>query len=593
MIVNASTPADLRLSSEVHKDMEITPTHAGEASHEIADTLAFNANLTPRERLKLVSSRLNEGRNNDLGVGHHIEPNGQKTLVFTNLESSQVVSVPTRLSREAFDSVMDRVLPIDETKVMLFELAKAYDQRTPIMLEGGTAIGKTYTVNLFANLLYGEKATIPDFYCNGQTDVSELMGKYVPATLKSEDQARITQYLKSDQGAALKAEMIQELNQTGGGQVSYKELFVRAAAELGVAVDERNFEFQLGVLPKAMTARVTDTGHLEFDPDGEGVLLHVQEVGMAAPSVVNALLQIRGEKGKVAESIQVWQDGGREVKAGPGFFVVFSTNPPGKGFQERFEVDQALARGLVWLNLPDRLSDESLRKASGKIFSFDKVPPQSGTVIDIRQSPELGEVIGGVMAKFHKAYTELLSNGEMGRKQKVPATLDSLWRVAELIQQVQVISADGQSVDMVATLRQAVKGIYVNCLQDKPDLISSPDLRSGHDQSMGANVLLAFDQFLNGDVDGVQFRGATVPPRKAIETLTQEALLGEDVKSGGKQGAAVNNDWEKIVALKKTAKSLREIRTLAPGSFNDLYGQATKQLSESEKERLDSLLEEH
>lgn len=548
----------------------------------------FDDSLSPLERLRGLADRLETARGNEHGVGYHVDSTGQSSLVFSDIKGEQVVSVPTRLSRESFDKLMSRALPLEETRFMLHELAKAYDQRTPIMLEGGTAIGKTYVVNLFAKLIYGEKAKIPDFYCNGQTDVSELLGKYVPAGIKPEEQKRVTDYLESEAGKILKAEILKET----GGQYELKELYIRAAAALGMAIDDASFEFQLGVLPRAMTAGHNKEGILQFVPDGPGVMLHIQEVGMAAPSVVNALLQIRGEQGRITDSIQIWQDGGREIKSGPGFFVVFSTNPPGKGFQERFEVDKALARGLVWLNLPDQLSDESLRKAASKIFSFKDVPPQHSTVIDISRNPELGQVLGGVVAKFHKVYTEMVAQGEPGRKQKVPPTIDSMWRVAELVQEVQVLTTDRQSIDMVATLKKAISGIYINCLQSKPDVIGTSDKRAVDKDSLGAKLLSALNEALTNEaVSKIQFRGSTVTPEFAIKALTQEALFPKGASSKKTSPeiasvAVVKERAEVSLKVRKLAEEIGSMRSfMSEQAFEGLIDKTASTLSADDAKR--------
>lgn len=516
-----------------------------------SNTQEFDGTLSPQMRLRSVVGRLDDLRGNDMGLAYHVNGNNEAEVVFSNLDGTAAISVPTPLSREAFNRILARTLPLDETKFILFKLAEAYDQKTPLMLEGGTAIGKTYAVNLFAKFLYGERAKIPDFYCNGQTDVSELLGKYVPCGASPADQARIKTFLDSEAGKVLKAELRQE---AGSGPYSVKELYVRAAAELGLPLDRSNFEFQLGVLPKAMTAGHDENGLLQYRPDGPGVMLHIQEVGMAAPAVVNALLQIRGERGGHAPSIQVHQDGGREVVAGPGFFVVFSTNPPGKGFQERFEVDKALARGLSWVNLPDSLSDESVRKAAGTIFSFDSLPPKRGTIIDLKGERDLGEVLSVVMARFHKGYVEMLQNGEPGRKQKVPVTIDSMWRVAALVQQVQIPSQDGNSVDIVATLRRAVDGVYVQCLQDKPDPLSR-DMRTAGNNSLGAKVMAMFDQCLSNEkTDLVTVGGVPCTPRDAIERLTVEAM---------ERGVLSLSAQQEVAETRAASAELSELRTLS------------------------------
>jgi len=499
--------------------------------------------ISPLARLQVLSARAVLCRESEHGIGYHLAKDGKAELIFSNLEGQQHVSVPTPLTEAQFNKIMERILPLPETLYMLHELAKAYSLGTPIMLEGGTGLGKTFVVNTFAKLLYGPRAEIPDFYCSGQTDVSELMGKYVPAGIKPQDQQRIDTFLISDGGAALKAELKQE----GGGKYEITELYQRALIALGIPFKKGSFEFQLGVLPKAMTATVNEHGELCYSGDGDGVMLHIQEVGLAAPGVINALLKIRGDGGKLASSIQVWEDGGRRIEAGKGFFVVFSTNPPGKGFNDRFPVDKALARFVVWVNLPDRLSDESIRKATAQICTFKQIADGDGTILDLKNHQELGQAIGDVLAKFHKIYVEMLEKGEPGRQQKVPATLDSLWRAAGLIQAVQIPTSDLSSVDILATIRAAVQGVYINALQDKRGITPEKQLKEAKLGSLGEELLRSFDNILTGTtldpltgtkLDMISFRGKQTTSAEVLKTLTTEAMRA----SAGGQGRQTDVD---------------------------------------------------
>jgi|GEM_PF-2247712 len=541
----------------------------------------FNEALTPRERLMQLANLASAVSQTELGIGYHEGKDGRPELVFSHPTGEGVVTVPTKISKAEFDRILDKVLPLEETKLMLSALAQAYEQKTPIMLEGGTALGKTFVVNTFAKLLYGEKSVIPDFYCSGQTDVSELMGKYIPAGLKPDQIARVESLLKSEAGAALKDDLMKET----GGSYEYKELFTRACAAAGVPVNESTFEFQLGVLPKAMTAGHDAQGRLHYTGDGPGVMLHIQEVGMAAPSVVNALLKARGDQGRLAESIQVWEDGGRLIKGGPGFFMVYSTNPAGKGYQERFEVDKALARSLVWVNLPERLSDESMRKACSMIFSCHKLPPQKNTVIDISKNEELGQVLGGVMAKFHKVYSEMLEQGETGRKQKVPPTLDSLWRVAELVQENQVPTKDFKSIDMVETIKKAVQSIYINCLQDKKLPFEQRGLGSA-DKTIGDKLMDSLGEILSNSATAqIDFRGRRTTPAEAIKTLATEAMSAGAAKPEVKQVESMRSGVKREGGMEAVISTLEIMRsTMSRAGWESLYKNLIGPLSKEEKE---------
>lgn len=509
--------------------------------------------MSPRDKLQTFRD-LQKATDNEHGMAFVKSADGFACVAIRSLDGKNVITVRSALSRSQFGEVLENMLPIPETRSMLYDLGMAYANRTPIMLEGGTAIGKTYAVNRFAELLYGPNAKIPDFYCNGQTDVSELMGKYVPAGLKPEQLVRIHDYLKSPAGAALQADMSKH------GAFTQQDLVERAALELKLPVQKGSFTFQLGVLPKAMTGTMSPEGIMRETSDGPGCMLHIQEVGMAAPSVVNALLKIRGEKGKLATDIQVHEDGGRLIEAGDGFFLVLSTNPPGKGFKERFEVDNALARALVWKTLPDQLSAASMSKIGSMIFDCSKVTRRSdssGAIVDLSKHPELADLLGEAALKFHQLFSDKLKDGEPGRKQKVPVTIDSLWKVAEILQNHQVPNETYSGVDFVATLKAAIQSIYIDALRDKPDSFDSRSLSAASQgqQSLGALLMGQLDSILtNRQVEEISFEGKKMTRKDAIE------ILGERAMQAGEIPAAVAEQAEAAQAEAQTAGQEMQLR---------------------------------
>lgn len=462
---------------------------------------------------------------NEHGMAHVVTAEGA-SIVISSLDKKSVVRIPTRLSEEDFGALKQDLLPIPETQYMLYEIAAAYANRTPIMLEGGTAIGKTFAVQIFAKILYGLRAKIPDFYCNGQTDVSELMGKYVPAGLNPEQLKRLNDYIKSDAGVALKAELQRELV-----DVDTRDLIERAALELGMPIQKGSFVFQLGVLPKAMTGTMSPQGVMLETREGPGCMLHIQEVGMAAPAVINALLKIRGVKGKLAPDIQVHEDGGRLIEAGDEFFLVMSTNPPGRGYKERFDIDPALARAVVWKNLPDELSASSIKLVASKIFDFSQVERRDnsdGAVVDLRGHAELAEALGLIAYRFHRMYQDKLREGEPGRRQKVPATVDSLWKVAELVQNHQIPHPAKDQVDLVETIKEAIRGVYVDALRDKPGrfVTESLDKAAAQQNSIGTALLKELDAILTDKkIIELEHRGQKVSLAEKIESMTSEIFV--------------------------------------------------------------------
>jgi hypothetical protein len=542
---------------------EVASVNSALASPPVSDSLKS----TPLDKLQRFRE-LRQATDNEHGMAYVKRPNGTAVIAIASLDKRDVITLPAGISQEHYEQIVSNILPIPETQYMMYEIAKAYANRTPIMLEGGTAIGKTFAVNCFAELLYGPGAKIPDFYCNGQTDVSELMGKYVPAGLTARELRRIDDYLKSDAGVALKAEVQQS------GNLTAHELLERAALELRIPIRRGSFEFQLGVLPKAMTGTMSPDGIMLETPDGPGCMLHIQEVGMAAPSVVNALLKIRGVKGKLAADIQVHEDGGRLIEAGEGFFLVLSTNPPGRGFKERFEVDSALARALVWKTLPDQLAATSLEKISDRIFDCSKVvrrEDSDGAIIDLTRHQELATILGVAVFRFHQVFQEKLVDGEPGRKQKIPATIDSLWKVAEILQNHQIPTQDNSSVDFVATLTAAIQGIYIDALRDKPEIVASRSLGGAAKttQSLGAVLLSSLDSVLtNRQLEEMSFRGGKTSRKEAIEILTKEAM-GHDT------GTALREEATSVVTSMEIDDTLDRLAALLPKDMVESLKMAT------------------
>ena len=230
------------------------------------------------------------------------------------------VKLKTDASIEMVENLKANNLPLIETQEMLYKIALAYEKRQILLLEGPTSVGKTYSIDLFAGYL-GQSPY--NFYCNGQTDTSELKSKYVPNTKNGKN--------KNSQEAD---SIIDEDEST-----------------------EPNFVVEYGALPKAMGSIKREDGTVEtIGRRPEGSIVHIQEVGLAQPSIINSLLETRGGSGKMAETMQLWEEDGSTVVVGPEAWIVMSTNPPEMGYVDRKILDPALVRGSVYVRL-EELSD--------------------------------------------------------------------------------------------------------------------------------------------------------------------------------------------------------------------------------------------
>jgi len=223
-------------------------------------------------------------------------------------------------------------------------------------------------------------------------------------------------------------------------------------------------------VPKAMGLIRNPDASFSFDEQkGMGFTLHIEEVGLAEPQVINALLKLRGESGQLANEIQLWENGGRKVKSEPKFWVFFSTNPP-EEYLARNEVDPALAREVVFKRMGD-LSPESLRLAAKYYFTYKVVEKpeekSEGCILDIYNHPEIGREIAKVVSSFHNDLNKELKKGEKGRIQRIPLTLDDMARVADALIDTQIRNKETGWLDLTETLKKLIHFYYLDRLADE------------------------------------------------------------------------------------------------------------------------------
>lgn len=448
------------------------------------------------------------------------------------------VTLPSRIGPEEAERILASVIPIEEFSLMFEHLASAYQARSIAIIEGETSIGKTLAVNVFTKLLYGERVVPLDFYCVGQSDNGELMGKWVPNVRQTGITERLKQLREDPAGAAL---------------VEKLELFGKETKEFAASVSLLNellklpagtqWEFQDGAAPKAAMGTFDESGRF-FIPDGppRGCILHVQEIGLAKPAVVDTFLKMRGERAKLARSFQLWEDGGRIVPVGDECFIVMTTNPP-ENYIERNEIDFALVRASEFLRIGE-LGGASLRRLATAIFTHAlpgtevDCPPAWG--VDLRGATELGREIASFVALWHEKAAEAMKGGEPGRVQRTVPTVDDFDRLRSRIlrEQVMVDGDDGElEVDVVETLARAVRKTYLARL-------SSPKLRQDLESTL--------DQILKGDIGKVEVDGV---PTKRCDIIK---ALADDYIRALRQGRAGNGFDLRLERIGAEVLALRE-----------------------------------
>jgi MoxR-like ATPase len=433
-----------------------------------------------------------------------------------------ITKLETDATREDVEAIKREIIPMRESFEILEAMAMTYKHRQPLLIEGPTAIGKTYLAEKFTELLHGRGVKPLDFYCSGQTDVSELMAKWVPKVETEEEKRKWEQFLELPETQIKLSEIAQEVEQAEKLSSEQKLALVHTrlqelAKSAGLS-EKTQWRFQYGAVPKAMGLIRNPDGSFSFDEQrGMGFILHIEEVGLAEPQVINALLKLRGKRGQLAEEIQLWENGGRKIKAGPKFWVVFSTNPP-EEYLARNEVDPALARGVVYVRMGE-LSEESLHLAAEYYFTYKlgekpKEKPE-GCILDIYNHPEIGRELAKVVSTFHNDLNKELKKGEKGRIQRIPLTLDDMARVADALIDIQLRNRETGRLDLTQTLKRLIHFYYLDRLAD-------PELKKLMERNL--------DELLEGDTGKTEFEGKVLTRKEVFDILVERASITEEEK---------------------------------------------------------------
>jgi MoxR-like ATPase len=437
-------------------------------------------------------------------------------------ERPVIIKLETDATREDVEAIKREIIPMRESFKILVAMAMTYKHRQPLLIEGPTAIGKTFLAEKFTELLYGRGVKPLDFYCSGQTDVSELMAKWVPRVETEEEKRKWYEFLELPETQVKLSQIAQEVEKAERLSPEQKLALIHTRLQelaKSAGLSERTqWRFQYGAVPKAMGLTRNPDGSFSFDEQrGMGFILHIEEVGLAEPQVINALLKLRGKRGQLAEEIQLWENGGKRVKAGPKFWVCFSTNPP-EEYLARNEIDPALARGVVFIRM-EELSEESLRLAAEYYFTYrlgekPKEKPE-GCILDIYNHPEIGREIAKVVAAFHNDLNRELKKGEKSRMQRIPLTLDDMARVADALIDTQIRNKETGLLDLTETLKRLIHFYYLDRLADQ-------DLK----ETMEANL----NELLEGDTGKIEFEGKVRTRREIFDILVERASMTEEEK---------------------------------------------------------------
>lgn len=315
--------------------------------------------------------------------------------------------VPKREQYEDFINDMEVSLPLQR------DLAVAFLNGEPILVDGGTSIGKTTTVRKMASELGYE---VHYANLNGATDVEDLMGRYIPNPNKRSEED--PEYIFAD-------------------------------------------------------GKVTSGLRQE---KGKVKVIILDEYNAAAPNILIRLHEVLDALERGGDVV-LSEDASEEVSVNKERTkVVALMNPPGKGYIGREPIDPAQLRRWVYKKAPSELPESTFSHSVDVLFGAENgsedIPKKDyfksrDTAFPLEQLKEIPgfSEISAKYKEFHKAAKELLKNRKIAEDQPQPFTYDDRMeprRVRDFILKF-------YNGDINETFQQALQYYYGNKLESKVD----------------------------------------------------------------------------------------------------------------------------
>lgn len=293
------------------------------------------------------------------------------------------------------------------------DIAISMLQGDPLLIEGGTSIGKTTTVRKMAAELGWE---VHYANLNGATDVEDLMGRYIPNANKKKPE-------------------------------DPEYVFVDGKVTSGLRKEE-----------------------------GKLKVIILDEFNSAAPNILIRLHEVLDSLQR-GENIVLSEDASEGIPVDKNTTKVIALmNPPGKGYFGREPLDPAQLRRWVYLKAPSDLPEETFSYSTDALFSLvpqqqevsdTKTLPSRDSVLLPEQ---IGEIpgISKILAKykeFHKAAKQLIKERKVAADQPQPFMYDDRMEP----KRVRDFVLTFYNGDINETFKTALKYYYVNKLDSDLD----------------------------------------------------------------------------------------------------------------------------
>lgn len=315
--------------------------------------------------------------------------------------------VPKREQYEDFINDKEVALPMQR------DIAVAFLSGEPLLIDGGTSLGKTTTVKKMAAELGWE---IHYANLNGATDVEDLMGRYIPNPHKNKPED--PEYIFAD------------------GKVTS-----------GLRQEEGKIKIV-----------ILD----EFNASAPNILIRLHEVLDSLERGGDVILSE-----DASEAVSVNKERTK---------IIALMNPPGKGYFGREPLDPAQLRRWVYKKLPTELPEGTFSYSTDALFGaepasqnvtpdmFLKAREETLTPEQLQEVPGMREVLEKYK-EFHKAAKELLKNRKVAEDQPQPFTFDDRMeprRVRDFVLRF-------YTGDINDTFQQALRYYYSNKLESEAD----------------------------------------------------------------------------------------------------------------------------
>lgn len=490
----------------------------------------------------------------------------------------------TQFSAEEFKN-----FALDEKSLELMKImAIGVKLNQPPLIEGPTDIGKSRVLEFLA-FLTNHYLLYQSF--SGQTDVTELIGKYVPNV--GDIKRRFEELLKNRK--SLKPEtikIIKQLEKDSNRETFTLEECKRIALNEAVAPPEELQKLQWGwsdgTVPRAMRYN-----------NGRGCWLYFDELGAAEPQILVKLNRIFGgnfARITITENSQnpdveaiypEWHSRKGQLNQ---FRIIATTNPPSYAGREPFEKD--FLRRWVYQRVVRLSSEDFLSRLD--FVGFGKKPEimaskknEAVEGINLEETPEIYHLLNLAITTFRELAQQELDSQEKERREqefRFDEFSDAL-RIQAYLKQL-------QGPNITETLKDAVRFYYLGKIEGSLLFHRQVDLKEKTKtaREKGTKILTAKDiedrqtervkkieallnEVLDGPtgpkIDGKSIRAKIEEEIKKLDPEINRKSLIEELSQLKKSLPKISEsagDWNVITDLvedyKKTIKTIEQMEEL-------------------------------